>query len=83
MIQPITLLGAVLCFWVLYLKYRSQPKDRPRSSPKRRLGVVKMLFAAFVAWMALSFTLQHMLAKLDGPLTPEPSMLERVITFFK
>jgi hypothetical protein len=83
MIQPITLLGAGLCFLVLFLKYRSQPKDRPRRSPKQRLGTAKMLLAAVVAWMALSFTLQHMLAKLDGPVTPEPSLLERIVSFLK
>jgi hypothetical protein len=79
--QPITILGACLCFWVLYLKYRSRRKDRLSKNPKQRLRSVKLLLAAFVAWMALSFTLQHMMAKIDGPDTRGPSLMERVISF--
>jgi hypothetical protein len=83
MIQPVTLIGVGLCFLLLFLKYRSQPKDRPRSSPKQRIKTAKMLLAAFVAWMALSFTLQHMIVKIDGPDTHEPSLLERIVFFLK
>jgi hypothetical protein len=81
MIQPVTLLGAGLCFGVLYLRYRSQPKDGPRRSPRQKLKTAKVLLAAVVAWLALSFTLQHMIGRLDGAATPEPSLLERIVSY--
>lgn len=80
MIQPVTLLGAGLCFGVLYLRYRSQPKDAPRRTPKQKLKTAKLLFAALLAWLALSFTLQHMIGKLDGA-DREPSVVERIVAY--
>jgi len=81
MIQPVTLLGAGLCLGVLYLRYRSQPKDRPPRSTKQKFKTGKLLLAALLAWMALSFTLQHMIGRLDGEAAHEPSVMERVVSY--
>ncbi|MBZ5611089.1 MAG: hypothetical protein LAP38_22735 [Acidobacteriia bacterium] len=81
MIQPVTLLGAGLCLGVLFLRYRSQPKDRPRSSPKQKIKMAKLLFAALLAWMTISYTLQHMIGKLDGAAAHEPSLMERIVFY--
>ena len=80
MIQPVTLLGAGLCLGVLYLRYRSQPKDGPRRTPKQKLKTAKILFAALLVWLTLSFTLRHMIGKLDGA-DREPSVLERIVSY--
>jgi hypothetical protein len=80
--QPITLLGLGLCLGVLYLRYKGQPKDRPARSPKRKLGAVKILVAGFLAWMALSYTLQHMIRNIDGVTAHEPSLMERVVAYW-
>ena len=82
MIQPITLLGAGLCLGVLFLRYRSEPKDSPRRSPKQKLKTAKVLLAGLVAWMALYYTLQHMIGNLDGVAPQEPSLLERIVSYF-
>jgi hypothetical protein len=83
MIQPITLLGAGLCFAVLFLRYRSRPKDSPRRSVKQKLKTGKMLLAALVVWMGLYYTLQHMIGNLDNAPAQEPSLMERVVNFLK
>jgi hypothetical protein len=81
MIQPVTLLGAGLCLGVLFLRYRSRPKDGPRRTPKQKLKTLKILFAALLAWLALSYTLQHMIARIDGAAAQEPSLMERVVSY--
>lgn len=83
MIQPITLLGAGLCFTALYFKYKSRPKDAPRPSAKQKLKTAKILLAALVAWMGLYYTLQHMIGNLDGAPAQGPSLLERTVNFLK
>jgi hypothetical protein len=80
MIQPITLLGAGLCFAVLFLRYRSQPKNRPPRSRQQKLKTAKVLLAALLAWMTLIFTLHHMIDKIDGA-DREPSLMERMVAF--
>ena len=80
MIQPITLLCLGLCFLVLYLRYRSQPKNQPRRSVKQKLKTAKVLLVALLAWMTVSFALQHQLAQMDGA-DHEPSLMERVVHF--
>ena len=82
MIQPITLLGAGLCLGVLFLRYRSRPKDSPRRSSKQKLKTAKVLLAGLVAWMALYYTLQHMIVNLDGVAPQEPSLMERIVSYF-
>ena len=81
MIQPVTLLGAGLCLGVLYLRYRNQPKDGPRRSTKQKLKTAKVLAMALLAWMALSYTLQHQMERLDGEAAHEPSMMERIVAY--
>ena len=81
MIQPVTLLGAGLCLGVLYLRYRSQPKDGKRSSPKQKLKFAKVLLVALVAWMGIYYTMQHMIVNIDGAPAQEPSMMERVVRY--
>jgi hypothetical protein len=81
--QPITLLGAGLCLTVLFLRYRSRPKDSPRRSSKQKLKTAKVLFAAVVAWMGLYYTLQHMIGNLDQAPAQEPSLMERIVLFLK
>ncbi|HYL72738.1 MAG TPA: hypothetical protein VEU96_00955 [Bryobacteraceae bacterium] len=76
------MLGAGLCFGVLYLRYRSQPKDGPRRTTKQKTKTAKILFAALLAWLTLSFTLRHMIGKIDG-VDQEPSLVERVVAFLK
>lgn len=83
MIQPVTLLGAGLCLGVLFLRYRSQPKDGKSSSPKQRLKFAKVLLVALVAWMGIYYTLQHMIVNIDGAPAQEPSMLERVVRYLE
>jgi hypothetical protein len=80
--QPITLLGLGLCLGVLYLRYKSQPKDRPRRTSKQKFGTLKILVAGFLAWMALSYTLQHMIRNIDGVTEREPSLMERVVAYW-
>ena len=83
MIQPVTLLGAGLCLGVLYLRYRSQPKDAKRSSPKQKLKFAKVLLAALVAWMGIYYTMQHMVGNIDGAPAQEPSLMERVVRYLE
>jgi len=83
MIQPITLLGAGLCLGVLFLTYRSRPKDAPRRSAKQKLKTAKILLAALVAWMGLYYTLQHMIGNLDRAAPQEPSLMERIVSYLK
>ena len=81
MIQPVTLMGAGLCLGVLYLRYRSQPKDGKSSSPKQKLNFAKVLLAALVAWMGIYYMLQHMIGNIDGAAAQEPSMMERIVRY--
>jgi hypothetical protein len=80
-IQPVTLVGAGLCLGVLFFRYRSQPKDGKRSSPKQKLKFAKVLLVALVAWMGIYYTLQHMIVNIDGAPDQEPSMMERVVRY--
>ena len=80
MIQPITLVTAGVFFAVLFLRYRSRAKDRPRRTSKQQLKTVKLLFAALLVWLAVSFSLRHTLAKMDGA-DYEPSFIERVVKY--
>ncbi len=83
MMQPITLVGAGLCFTALYLKYRSRPKDAPRRTAKQKVKTAKILLAALVAWMGLYYTLQHMIRNIDGAPAEEPSLMERIVNHLK
>ncbi len=77
--QPITLITAGIFFVVLYLRYQNRPKDGPRR--KQQMGkLVKVLLAAIVAWMAVSYSMQHTIGKMDGT-DHEPSFMERAVSF--
>jgi hypothetical protein len=80
MIHPITLLGVAASFAVLYFRYRSQPKDRRRSSLRQKYKLGKILLMALLAWLTLIFNLHHMIWKMDGA-DREPSLMERVVSF--
>ncbi len=82
MLQPITLLTAVLFFAVLALRYRNRPKDAPARTNRQRLRMAKFLIGAIVAWLAIHYSLQHTLAKMDGADT-EPSYLERAVSWLQ
>jgi hypothetical protein len=80
-IQPITLLGAVLCFWVLYAKYRSTPNDQPKSTIRQKIKLAKMLVGALLALMAITYSMRGLGDSLDGK-QHEPTLVERVVTYF-
>ena len=80
MIQPVTLLGAGACLLVLFLRYRSQPKDGPRRSTKQKFRTGKVLLAALLAWMTMSYSLQHTIGKMDGA-DHDPSIMERIVNY--
>jgi Na+/H+ antiporter NhaD/arsenite permease-like protein len=80
MMQPITLITVVIFFAVLYLRYRTRPKDAPRRSKRQQLKTVKLLLVALAVWMAVSYSLQHTIGKMDGT-DQEPTLLERVVSF--
>jgi hypothetical protein len=80
MIQPITLVTAGIFFAVLYLRYRSQPKNGPRRSRQQKLKTAKVLLAAILAWMTINYSLRHTLGKMDGT-DQDPSFIERVVAF--
>jgi len=39
------------------------------------------MLAALVAWMSVYYTLQHMMSNLDGSDRPEPSLMERAVSY--
>jgi heme/copper-type cytochrome/quinol oxidase subunit 2 len=80
MIQPITLITAGIFFVVLFLRYRARPKDGPQRTGKQKLKTAKVMLAALVAWMAIHYSLQHTIAKMDGA-DQDPSIMERVVSF--
>jgi len=80
MIHPITVLSLGIFFAVLYWRYRSRPKDAPPRSRQQKLKTAKVLFAAILVWMAISYSLRHTIAKMDGA-DYEPTLMERVVSF--
>ncbi len=78
--QPITILCVLLCFGVLYLRYQSQPKDRPPRTRQQKLKTAKILGAAILAWMSIGYALQHLNENLTGSAT-EASWMERAVSF--
>ena len=79
-IPPITVLAAAVCFGLLYYRYKNQPKNRPPGASWRKLRTVHVLFFAFLAWMAVSFSLQRFNRNLDGAPAGNPSLLERIVS---
>lgn len=79
MINPLTLLGAGLCLGALYLRYKSQPPEAHRRSPKQISKTAKILLAAILAWMTAGYALQHLIGNIDGQHNQEPSTMERAV----
>jgi hypothetical protein len=80
--QLITLLGAVACLGVLYFRYRNQPMRAPPRTRTQKLATAKILLVAFCAWLALNTALRHLIGNLDGVATPQPTFIQRVISYF-
>ncbi len=87
MIQPITLLGAALCIGALIFRYKLEEARKAATgapartrTPRQQLKTTKLLFAALIAFLAIHFSLQRLNHNLDGQ-KPEPSLLERAVTF--
>ena len=80
MMQPITLAGMLLCFGVLFLKFRNQ-RAAKRGNPRRGFRTAKILLSALLALMAIGFALGRVNASIDGT-APEPSFMERVVEAF-
>jgi hypothetical protein len=80
-IQPITLLGAGLCFGVLFLRYRTRPKNSVPRTSKQKLKTAKILIGALVAWMMVYYSLQHSIGNIDGAAPQDPSLMERVVSY--
>jgi uncharacterized membrane-anchored protein len=78
--QPITIITAGIFFVVLYLRFQNRSKDGPRRSKTQKGKMVKVLIAAIVAWMAVSYSLQHSMGQIDGA-DHEPSFMERAVSF--
>jgi len=79
--QLITLLGAAACLGVLYFRYRRQPKNAPRRTRTQKLATAKALLVALCAWLALNTALRHLIGNLNGVATPEPTFMERVVSY--
>jgi hypothetical protein len=80
MIQPITLLCVALFFGVLYLRYKSEPKNQKRRTTKDRIFTAKLLLGALLVWMIAGYTFQHSIAQMDGA-DHAPSVMERIVKF--
>ena len=79
--QLITVLGVLLFFGVLYLRYKSQPKNRPPRSARQKFKFGKLILAELLAWMAVGYTLQRLNENISG-IQHKPSLIERVVFFF-
>ena len=79
LLQPVTILGLGLCFAVLYFRYRaSAAKSQPRNT-KQILKTAKLLFAALLAWMAISLELRRLDHSLTHSSPYELSMWDRIV----
>ena len=80
--QPITLLGALLCLFVLYLRYQASKGTAKKRNPKQVLRTAKVLGAALLALLALTYSLRRTEHSLTSKSAYEPSFMERVVTYF-
>ena len=76
----ITLLCILVCFAVLYFRYRAQRNNNQRRTTKQKIKTAKILFAALLAWLAIGYALQHLNESIDGAVHP-PSLMERVVAY--
>ena len=80
--QPITIVGVVLCFGMLFLRYRMRALSAKRSSTRQRFKTGKLLLSALLVLMAIGFALRRLDRNLDGD-NPEPSLMERIVTYLQ
>jgi hypothetical protein len=78
--QLITILGLAVCLGVIFLRAKAAKGQAP-SDTKKRLKTAKILFVALLAWLVISFRLQHLNNALSGEPVGAPSTWEHVITF--
>ena len=83
--MAILLLGAALFFIVLLLRVQARRSaeaagQAERRTPRQRLGTFKLLIAALLVWLVISFNLQRSILQIDGQ-NPEPSFFERMVRF--
>lgn len=88
--MTLLVLGAALCFVVLLLRSAARrsaeaagPGRRsevPPRTARQRLGTAKLLIAALLVWLVISFNLRHSILQIDGADEP-PSAWERLIRF--
>ena len=81
MIQPITLAGAGLCLWVLYVRYRGATKAQRKSTRAQKVKLAKVLIVALLALMAITYSMRRLSDNLDGKVH-EPTLAQRVVVFF-
>jgi len=80
--QPITLASIILCFGVLFLRYKNRQASARRSTTRQKFKMGKLLISGLLALMAVGFALQRLNHGIDGD-NPEPSTLERIVEFLK
>ena len=80
MIQPITLAGTGLFFWILYARYRGTPKGQRKSTREEKVKLAKVLIAALLALMAIVYSMRGLGNRFEGK-SHEPTLLERVVGF--
>jgi hypothetical protein len=80
--QPITIVGVILVFGMLFLKYKMRPSTVKPSSMRQRFKTGKLLLSALLVLMAIGFALRRLDRNLDGD-NPEPSLMERIVVFLQ
>jgi hypothetical protein len=82
--QPITLIGMLVAFGVLFLKYKAQAARGPvpRSPTRRTFKTAKLLISALLTLLAIGFALRRQEASIDGQ-APEPSFMEKLVDVVK
>ena len=78
--QFITLIGLAVCLGVIFLRAKAA-KGRATADTRTRLKTAKILLVALLAWLVISFKLQHLNHALSGEPVEPPTTWERVVTF--
>jgi len=77
--QPVTILGAALCIAVLFLRYKASVNQPERRTRKQKLKTAKLLFAALLAWLAISLELRRLDHSLTHSTAYEMSTWDRIV----
>ncbi len=83
--MTLLVLGAALCFVVLLLRAAARRSaeaagEVPPRTTRQRLGTAKLLVAALLVWLVISFNLRHSILQIDGADQP-PTVWERLVRF--